>query len=81
MGYLILGSPYYEKEKDVEIIRIIIYTGIILSGLIIGICTYLVIVGGNINKTEEEKKFEDEEQMKYINELKNGGKNVGKRYL
>lgn len=27
---------------------------------------YLVIVGANMNKTEEEKNLENEEQMKYL---------------
>ncbi len=28
----------------------------------------LIIIGGNMNKSEKEQNFEDEEQIKYINE-------------
>ena len=42
--------------------------------IIITILMYLVIVGANICKTEEEKKLEDEEQMNYLRNHKNGGK-------
>ena len=34
--------------------------------VIITLGTYLVIVGGNLNKTDEEKRIEDEEQMNYL---------------
>jgi hypothetical protein len=34
--------------------------------LIIAVATYLVIVGGNMDKTPEEQRLEDEEQIKYI---------------
>ena len=34
--------------------------------VIITLETYLVIVGGNLNKTDEEKRIEDEEQMNYL---------------
>lgn len=32
----------------------------------IACCMYLVIVGGNMNKTEEEKELENQEQMKFL---------------
>lgn len=38
---------------------------------LIALSTYLVIIGGNINKTECERKIEDEEQIKYIKSYKN----------
>lgn len=34
----------------------------------ISLFTYLVIRGANENKTDEERKFEDEEQMQYLKE-------------
>ena len=43
--------------------------------------TILIIIGGNINKSEEEQKREDEEQIQYIreyNERKNLKKNRSK---
>lgn len=39
--------------------------------LIITIFMYLVIIGANRLKTEEEQQLEDEEQMKYLKEYKN----------
>ena len=35
---------------------------------------YLIIVGGNMNKTDEERRTEDEEQMKYLKKYKNKNK-------
>lgn len=65
-----------------EIMRIIIITSIILFVLIIAIGTYLIIVGGNMNKTKKEREYEDEEQMKTVSKTKeNGDKKFGKRYL
>ena len=82
MGYLYIGSPCYKKEIDMEIIRIMIITSIILSVLIIAIGTYLIIVGGNMKKTKKEREYEDEEQMKTVSKTKeNGDKKFGKRYL
>ncbi len=43
--------------------------------------TILIIIGGNINKSEEEQKREDKEQIQYIreyNERKNLKKNRSK---
>ncbi len=37
----------------------------------ISLFTYLVIRGANENKTDEERKFEDEEQMNYLEIYKN----------
>ena len=36
--------------------------------------TYLVVLGASKNKTNEERKKDDEEQMKYLGNHKNGGK-------
>ena len=35
---------------------------------------YLVIIGANKNKTDEEKFYEDQEQIEYLKKYKNGGK-------
>ena len=35
---------------------------------------YLILVGGNMNKTDEERRTEDEEQMKYLKKYKNKNK-------
>ena len=42
--------------------------------ILITIFMYLVIVGTEKCKTDEERKFEDEEQMNYLRNYKNGGK-------
>lgn len=47
---------------------------IIIFLLIMGICTYLIILGGNQNKTEVEKMIDDQQQIEYLDKLKNGGK-------
>ena len=59
-----------KKEIDMEIMRIIIITSIILFVLIIAIGTYLIIVGGNMNKTKKEREYEDEEQMKTVSKTR-----------
>lgn len=41
-------------------------TVIILIFLLITIFMYLVIVGGNITKTNEERKIENEEEIKFL---------------
>lgn len=38
---------------------------------IIGLFIYLVIVGANMSVTDEERKLEDEEQIKYLKEHRN----------
>lgn len=45
----------------------------------IGLFTYLIIVGGNMNKTQEERDLEDKEQMNYLKNYKNGGNKFAKR--
>ena len=38
---------------------------------VIALGMYLVIVGGNITKTDDERRLEDEEQMNYLKNYKN----------
>lgn len=45
----------------------------------IGLFTYIIIVGGNMNKTQEERDLEDKEQMNYLKNYKNGGSKFAKR--
>ena len=42
--------------------------------LFITVFMYLVIIGANKNKTDEEKFYEDQEQVEYLKKYKNGGK-------
>lgn len=62
-------------DKISMVIMLIIYIFLTLIALF----TYLIIVGGNMNKTEEEKRLEDEEQMKYLEDYENGRKKVGEK--
>lgn len=39
---------------------------IVIFSIIVACCMYLVIVGGNMNKTDEEKELENQEQMKFL---------------
>ena len=38
----------------------------LIFGVTITIFTYLIILGSNMNKTEDEKLREDQEQMEYL---------------
>lgn len=55
-------------------IAIITFLVVYIICLFIAILMYLVIRGADIYKTDEERAFEDEEQMKYLKNYKNGGK-------
>ncbi len=52
---------------------------IIIILIIIAIFTYLIILGGNMQKTQEEQEIEDKEQMEYIKDYQNGGNKVGNK--
>ncbi len=39
---------------------------IILLFILIALLTYLIILGSNASKTEEERKIEDQEQIEYL---------------
>lgn len=56
-------------------IAMITFLVVYIICLFTAILMYLVIRGANICKTDEERFFEDEEQMKIVSEEnKNGGK-------
>lgn len=55
-------------------IAMITFLVVYIIFLFITIFMYLVIVGADKCKTDEERKFEDEEQMNYLRNYKNGGK-------
>ena len=60
-----------------KIAMITLLAVMIFFGLTIALVLYIIIVGANTDKTPEERKSEDEEQMKYLKEYKNrksGGK-------
>lgn len=43
---------------------------VILFGILNAILIYLIILGGNMSKTQEEKQKEDEEQINYLKNYK-----------
>ena len=49
----------------------------IVVGIMIGwtIIAYILILAGSKSKTEEERRYEDEEQMEWIKNNVRGGKN------
>lgn len=55
-------------------IAMITFLVVYIICLFIAILMYLVIRGADISKTDKERAFEDEEQMKYLKNYKNGGK-------
>lgn len=57
-------------DKIAMITLLIIYILATFSALFV----YLIIIGGNKNKSETEQRFEDEEQIKYLNEYKEKNK-------
>lgn len=57
-------------DKIAMITLLVVY----INGLFAAIFTYLIIRGADKLKTNEEKFYEDEEQMKYLKNYKNGGK-------
>lgn len=54
-----------EANKLLDIISMII-----LLILFIGLPVILIIIVGNMNKCDEERRLEDEEEMKYIEKYK-----------
>ena len=55
-------------------IAMITFLVVYIIFLIITIFMYLVMVGADKCKTEEERRLEDEEQINYLRNYKNGGK-------
>mgnify|MGYP006866321018 CR=1 FL=1 len=53
---------------------------VIILFVLLALGMYLVIVGGNINKSERERMLEDEEQLRYLRNYKKWLKN-GKMYI
>ena len=47
---------------------------LMISVGVIAMGTYLLLVSENMNKTEEERRLEDEEQIEYLRNYKNKGK-------
>lgn len=48
---------------------------IILLMILIALLTYLIILGGSMNETTEERDLEDKEQIKYLKKMEEKKKN------
>ena len=48
---------------------------------VFAIITYLIFLGASKCKSDYERELEDKEQMKYLEQYKNGGKKSGKGIL
>lgn len=51
----------------------VIFIILLVIFVLIGIFTYLIILGASINKSDIEREIEDQEQMEYLINLKKGG--------
>ncbi len=47
---------------------IISMTILIIFMILFGLIAIFIIIGGNMNKSEEEQRMEDEEQLQYLKE-------------
>ncbi len=65
---------------DIDKLAMITLLIIYILFTVITLFTYLIVIGGNENKTENERSLEDEEQMKFLKDLKNKRKKVGSRW-
>lgn len=65
---------------DIDKLAMITLLIIYILFTVIALFTYLIVIGGNENKTENERRLEDEEQMKYLKDLKNKRAKVGNRW-
>ena len=51
---------------------------LMIIGLVASIGTYLLAISEGMNKTDEERRIEDKEQMEYLKNYKKGGKRNGR---
>lgn len=65
---------------DIDKLAMITLLIIYILFTVIALFTYLIVIGGNESKTENERRLEDEEQMKILKNLKNKRKKVGNRW-
>lgn len=52
---------------------------LIVSLLAVTFFTYILLISANMDKTDEEREIEDNEQLKYIRNYKNGGNKGGSK--
>lgn len=63
---------------DIDRISMTALLILMIIGFVISFGTYLMIVSENMNKTDEERRLEDEEQMEYLKNYKRKGGKHGK---
>lgn len=64
---------------DIDGIAMFVFLILMIIGVVVSLGTYLMIVSENMNKTDEERRLEDEEQMEYLKNYKKGGKGKWKK--
>ncbi|MCI9365293.1 MAG: hypothetical protein HFJ54_01315 [Clostridia bacterium] len=52
---------------------------IVVSLLAITFFTYILLISANMDKTDREREIEDNEQLEYIRNYKNGGNKGGNK--
>lgn len=52
-----------------EVMILILALVLIFILIFIALSMHVIIIGANISKTDEERKIEDEEQIKFLNNL------------
>ena len=52
---------------------------IVVRLLAITFCTYILLIRANMDKTDREREIEDNEQLEYIRNYKNGGNKGGNK--
>ena len=63
---------------DIDGISMFVLLIMMIIGVVVALGTYLMIISENMNKTDEERRIEDDEQMEYIKNYKKGGKKNGR---
>lgn len=59
---------------NLDEIAMFVFLILMIITFVFALGTYLLIVSENMNKTDEERILEDEEQMEYLKNYKKGGK-------
>lgn len=64
---------------NLEEVAMFVFLILMIITFVFALGTYLLIVSENMNKTDEERILEDEEQMEYLRNYKKGGKRKWKK--
>ena len=64
---------------NLDEVAMFVFLILMIITFVFALGTYLLIVSENMNKTNEERMLEDEEQMEYLRNYKKGGKKKWKK--